>query len=211
MRWLFGLLLLLNIGLFMWASWFQTSSPSAMPQSRPPVNADKLRPLSQTRASAAVAASVSCASLGPFRNPAQAEAAAGVLARQGVTGWRRQQEERAPSYRVYIPSLASREAAERRRAQLARLGFKDHYVIDEAGRENAISLGVFAVEQNAVALKERLATKTIDAEVEALDSVQTTHWVDVELSTEELERLGKTSFDPAGVARLTERPCPERG
>lgn len=215
MRWAVGLLLILNIGLYMWGSWYEIPRSSIGPESRPPVNADKLRPLSGRlpgpRGSAVQGGLTDgtrrCAVLGPFDTAAQVEAVAEILTQQGFTGPRqRQLQERAASYRVYLPSLGSRQAAERRRTQLTKLGFKDHYIIDERDRENAISLGVFASQQNAAAHARQLSEKGVKAKLETVYGLQTTHWLDLELGAEELGRLRSLPLE-APRAQLSERPC----
>ncbi len=217
MRWVVGLLLLLNIGLYMWGSWYATPLSGVGPPSQPPVNADKLRPLSTrllgpggvTKGDLADSTS-RCAVLGPFNTVAQAEVAAGTLAQRGLGRYRqRQQQERVASYRVYLPSPGSRQAAERRRVQLTKLGFQDHYIIDEPGRENAISLGVFGVQQNAAAHVRQLSEKGINARLETIHNLQTTHWLDLELSAEERGGLRALRLEPPAGARLLERPCAE--
>lgn len=213
MRWLVGVLLLLNMAVFMWGSWYKAVPPGAAVKARPSVNADRIRPLRQP-----VPANVSgvdgagqsgplCISLGPFASAEQVSAAISTAQRLGATTARPEQlEETTTSYRVYLPSLPSRKLAERKRAQLSELGFKEHYIIEEPGRENAVSLGVFAVEKNAAALVRALAEKGVSAKQETISNAQTTYWLKAEIDSQQLGGLQRQGWSDAR-ARLSWQAC----
>lgn len=57
-------------------------------------------------------------------------------------------------YRVYLPSLASREAALQTSRRLAKAGTTDYFIITTDDRRNAISLGVYSQQEGA---RRRLA------------------------------------------------------
>src|SRR5690606_8056430 len=105
-----------------------------------------------------------CYQLGPFPSLERAQHAAARIESWGIR-YVRVPEFRTlnPIWRVYLPPFPSKEAAERRRRELSQLGFKDHAVIHEPGMENAISLGLFAVERNARAHVEDLARRGVRA------------------------------------------------
>lgn len=109
---------------------------------------------------AAVAAnnpkSVSCTEVGNF-DPADAkrfEARLAGLAMGDRLGRRNIQE--APRHMVYIPSQLDKEGADKKAAELRRLGIKDFYVIqDNSDMRWGISLGIFKTEEAA---RSHLAT-----------------------------------------------------
>jgi hypothetical protein len=57
--------------------------------------------------------------------------------------------ESTSAYWVYLPSLPSKPAAEKRVAQLRELGLKDFFILSDGVQRNAISLGVFKTEDGA--------------------------------------------------------------
>lgn len=204
MKWLVGVLLFLNIAVFMWGSWYKSVPPGAVVKARPPVNADTIRPL---RPLAPPQDGRLCVSVGPFASEDQASTALTTAERLGVSNASPEHRvETTTSYRVYLPSLPSRKLAERKRAQLTELGFKEHYIIDEPDRENAVSLGVFAVEKNAAALVRALAEKGVSARQEALTNAQTTYWLKGEIHRKQLSRLRQQGWSDAR-ARLSWEAC----
>jgi hypothetical protein len=214
-KWLVGVLLLLNIVVFMWGSWYKPLSPGAAVKARPPVNADKIRPLRQpapanlSGAGGAGQGGHLCVSIGPFTSADQVSAPMATAQRLGASkAHLGQREETITSYRVYLPSLPSRKLAERKRAQLTELGFKEHYVIDEPGRENAVSLGVFAIEKNAAALVRALAEKGVSAKQEPVTNAQTTYWLEAEMDLQQLGGLQQQEW-PDARARLSSQACSE--
>lgn len=73
----------------------------------------------------------------------------------------RRQDEVA-AYWVYIPPLASRQAATQKAGELKRLGVDDYFVVPEDPKwRNAISLGVFKTEEAAKARLAALRAKGV--------------------------------------------------
>ncbi len=73
----------------------------------------------------------------------------------------RRQEEVA-AYWVYIPPLASRQAATQKANELKRLGVDEYFVVpDDPKWRNAVSLGVFKTEEAAKARLEVLRAKGV--------------------------------------------------
>ncbi|MDH3672106.1 MAG: hypothetical protein OES46_13230 [Gammaproteobacteria bacterium] len=224
MKLLFGAVLLLNIGMFMWGSWYEAPPTRTVVNHRPPVNADKLRVLTaaaevpsaepigprlQPWALRAVGTKRVCASVGPFPSVAMVRRAQSDLADLDLDHRQRQEVKKTvASYRVYLPPQVSRQAARDKRKQLTSMGFKDHYIIDESGRENAISLGLFAVERNAWILGRKLAEKGISAKQETLHHTETVYWLDLELGQETGEAVAKLGWQNPKV-RIWDRACNE--
>jgi hypothetical protein len=194
-KWIFGVLVLANVALFMWGRWYHQPLVSLEPpKPRPPVAREKLKLLSEPgvrlvlRSSKAMpkpktsdspAAASNCFELGPFATLEKTRAAEGKLDSWGIGHTRVSEfETLGPSYRVYLPPLPSRQAAERKRRELTKLGFSDHAIIQgEEGMENAISLGIFSVEQNAITRAQQLARKDIDALIQPIPNVRPVYWL----------------------------------
>ena len=66
------------------------------------------------------------------------------------------------NYWVYIPPLSDKNAADKKAAELKKMGVGDYYVVGDAGPyHNAISLGSFSNEETAKDLFDRLAKKGV--------------------------------------------------
>jgi len=222
-KWLFALLLLANVALFMWGQWYR--QPLVRPSAPPPdVAQEKIKLLNEPgvrlllRSRNAPAAPVPtanvasrCFRLGPFEQAAAADDAGRRLRAAGFEFRRESEEDTRPvAWHVYLPPLPSREAAERRRRELTRLGFRDHALIQEAGLENGISLGVFSVEDNARARVEQLARRDVRAQVRAIPGTRTVYWLSLAPAPEgvgALEALVAREWGGAEPA-LRPTPCP---
>lgn len=222
MRWLFAALVLVNLGLLMWASWYKEEWRAPSAPSRPEVNREQLKLLAEpgvrlepraTRSGAAQAlvpaSPAACYRLGPFAQREQAARAEARLGELRLAFVQREETRETPKgYRVYLPPFPTREAAEARRAELTRLGFRDHAVIQEEGMQNAVSLGVFAVEANARSHLEKLAAKGIRAELQPILQRRSVYWVELhgEVVHAVLDTLRRESW--GAEAGLHETPCP---
>jgi cell division protein FtsN len=210
-KWIVGILLLLNIGIYMWGSWYKPVTARIPADMRAPINASKMRPLQPAPPIAKNARQTEplCVSIGPFNTAARAARAGAILRQLGIARLRQELlGSTVTSYRVYLPSLPSHAAAERQRAELTRLGIKDHYILEEPGKENAISLGLFNIEENAAALLGRLEEKGVKARQETLYSTRDTFWVVAELGAPQWQRLQQQKW-PGRGARVLSRACPE--
>jgi hypothetical protein len=198
MKWLFGVLVLANVGLLMWGRWYHQPLVDTRPvEARPAVSPRKMKLLSEPGARLTLrsqsassptpangsAAKTDCFELGPFSTLDKARTASGKLDTWGLEYTRIAEfETLGPSYRVYLPSLPSKEAAEAKRRELTKLGFTDHALIQqEEGMENAISLGIFSVEQNAITRATQLARKNIDALIQPIPNVHPVYWLALSL------------------------------
>ncbi len=220
MRWVFAVLVLANLGLWMWASWYKEPARPMQSAPRADVNAAKLKrldepgvrlvPRSERREveTLAPATPKSCYRIGPFAQPEHAAQAGQRLAALGVTfESRAETHETVTSWRVYLPPFPSRAAAEAKRSELTGLGFRDHAVLEEPGLENAVSLGLFKVETNAHHHLERLAAKGIHAKLQTLTRTRVVHWLWLPggIPAERRKALYQESWGKD--ARLQEAPC----
>lgn len=193
LKWVFAALVLANLGLWMWASWYKQTPVEESRMARAPVAPEKIRLFNEPGvklvprktpppANAELTASVApaCFHIGPFPDVdlvARAETRLNVLQ---LTYSRRSEETRSVTgYLVYLPPLPSQKAAERKRQELTRLGFKDHALMQEEGMQNAISLGLFTVEANAESRVRELAAKKVVARIQPFQQTRTRFWLDV--------------------------------
>lgn len=214
----FALLVLANVGLVLWATGFRSGGD--VPEgTRPALHPDKMRLVGESGvqlsariagAAAAGKTDTGCYRIGPFAESAQADKASAVLKEIPLAYERRAEAQTVVTgYRVYLPPLPTREAAEKKRRELSRLGFKDSSVMQDAGMENALSLGLFTVEANAQNHVQALAAKKIDAQLQTLSQARTLHWFylgTVESLAGVLPRLQATDWGDPGI-KVEETRC----
>ncbi|GGI53840.1 SPOR domain-containing protein [Oxalicibacterium solurbis] len=171
---LFGLLLAINGGLFAyqqgWLAPLQSPSrePSRLKQQLHPEQL-KLVPLPASTSAASTTSSMPAAAAATTATDTQSAAVAGTCAEIGnfdaadaqrfesrlaalSLGERVTRRAIADSARhiVYIPPLGSKEAAERKAAELRKFGVEDFFIIqDNSALQWGISLGVFKTEEAA--------------------------------------------------------------
>lgn len=220
---IFALLVLANVGLVLWATGLRPGgeAPEGL---RPALHPDKMRlvdepgaQLSARNARPAAAGKTEaggCYRIGPFADAAQADKASAVLREIPLVYERRAEEQTVVTgYRVYLPPLPTRDAAEKKRRELSRLGFKDSSVVQEEGMENSISLGLFTVEANAQKHLQALAAKKVEARMQTFSQARTLHWLylgTVESLAGVLPQLRATDWGGADI-KIEEAPCPAAG
>jgi hypothetical protein len=230
MKWIIAALVLANLALLMWGVWYHEPLV-ALQAARPPVEVapDKIKLLAepgarlvvrgseakQARSGEGNSAGTRCHQLGPFPTLEKARTAGARLGTWGLTYERIAEfETLGPAYRVVVPPLPSKEAAERRRREIAALGFTDNAPIQgEAGMENAISFGIFSVEQNARARAQQLARKGIQTVIQPIPNVLPIYWLAIagvssegELAGVPLDRFASEDWGAPDVA-LRPTPC----
>jgi len=229
MKWVFSALLLVNIGLFMWATWYKDVSGEPVKKPRPPVNAEIMLPLSTpglqlkprpaggdrlellpAAEREALGSDKFCYVVGPFESRDAALKAASVLEELKLGFNTRSAEDKSESsYWVFLPPLATRKDAQAKVKELAKLGFKEHFITQEAGRDNAISLGVFAQRENADSLLRELKSKDIDAKLETRYRLRLLYWLNLhaaDLTEEQVEYLAQHDWGPAEI-RVRQASC----
>jgi hypothetical protein len=223
LKWLFAAFVLANLGLWMWASWYQEAPVEENRAARAPVAPEKMRLLTEPDVKLAprkapppanaqlVANAVQiCFHIGPFTETALVTQAEAKLSELHLGFARRTEEAKMiTGYRVTLPPLASREAAERKRQELTRLGFKDHAVIQEEGWHNAISLGLFSVEANAEGRVRELMAKGVEAKAQPLTQSRMRTWLDLiaPVSPENVMKLKQADWGAKDV-QAQETTCP---
>lgn len=192
LKWIFAALVLANIGLWMWASWYKDAPLEESRAPRAPVAPEKMRLFNEPGvrlvprktpppADAELTANVApaCFHIGPFPDADLVARAESRLNELPLTYSRRAEDFQTTAYQVYLPPLPSQKAAERKRQELTRLGFKDHALMQVPGMQNAISLGLFTVEANAQVRVRELAAKKVQASIQPFQQTRTRFWLDV--------------------------------
>lgn len=178
------------------------ATASEPPESRPP---EPVRTAPPTASMADVAKPVPapvCASLGPFTERAQAEAAvarlAGRIARQRL----REEGGTPTGFRVYLPVAGDREAALAVAKRIVAAGFADYYLqpAPESAGTRTIALGKFSTEARAQAHRQRLLAAGFQARVEPVaNDAGKRWWVDLRLN-EGLDRKALASLPARSLA-----------
>jgi hypothetical protein len=219
-RWLVAVLLLANVAVFMWIRWHAAplESPDVPPE-RAEVAPEKMRLINEkgvrlvARAQPPPATTVpavaakTCARLGPFAGEEEAARAASILGEKEIRFERQKEERRSVTgYRVILPPFPSRQAAEAKRQELNRLGFRDHALIQEEGKTHALSLGLYAIEANAQRHLRRLSEKGVEARLQPLHQTRTVYWLELRLDEPPLAGLRREKW--GGGAAILIEACP---
>lgn len=202
MKWLFGLLLLVNIGALMWARWHHDVPVGEAWEARAAVHPELVIPLNQTRVApqarppgapgprdSLVSAApppppppaTRCYRLGPIDAANQVASLGAALTGRGLSYIQRNDTVRAESgYWVHLPPAASRAAAEARLRELRKAGVKDIYIAPDKGQDHTVSLGVFKERDNAERRLRELTARGIKARLDTRFEVRTRHWLEVQ-------------------------------
>jgi cell division septation protein DedD len=194
-RALIVLLLVLNLGVASW--WALRPAPAPAALAAQPAGIARLQLLDEVpaaarpRASAASpAASVArvaiadadarCYAFGPFADAAALDAARVRLQPQVLRLHVRQAPAATRGWRVWLPSLADRAAAQAMVARITTAGFQDYYVVPGGNEANSIALGRFGNEDAARRRQKALQDAGFPAQAEALPAgTDTVQWLDV--------------------------------
>lgn len=201
LRWSFAVLVLANIGLLMWGIWYREAPTGEGRAPQPPINADRMIPLTapglalRPRAEPAPKKPPAeaeappaeppppkhCVSVGPYESEELAQQGGKKLeAARHAYRLRTEASRIESSYWIYLPKAKNRKAAERSLKELTRLGIADHYIMQEPGMENIVSLGLFAQADNARNRMADLEKKGIKAQQETRYRTRTFYWLDLD-------------------------------
>jgi len=189
MKWVFWILLLLNVVLLAYFNMPDEPVAVANLGSHAAIQPEKIKllnakeiaslpskaPKAETDPAAAPAAPVqlpqinaACYEWGSFSSAglARAQNILTKFALQGVV--KQQTSQEAVRYWVYIPSRPSFELAQQKMAELKARGVEESFIIQEPQFKYAISLGVFKDEQLATKLLEELRAKGVVSAVKGI-------------------------------------------
>ncbi|HVR81581.1 MAG TPA: SPOR domain-containing protein [Luteimonas sp.] len=194
-RALIVLLLVLNGGVAIWWATRPSSLPPVplaqpagvsrlqllreVPRPRPPPAVAAVVP-APVATPATPAAATHCLAFGPFTDSAALGNARTALQPQvlqlkirpvpasSVHGWR-----------VWLPPLPDRAAAQAAAARIKAAGFQDYYIVADGDEANSIALGRYGNEAAAQAHAAALQAAGFAAQAQALDAVPATQWIEV--------------------------------
>ena len=211
MRWLFAVLVLANIGLLMWATWYRDGAGEVTPP-RPVFRPEQMLPLSapgltlrarkNERLETPLAAAKPrprCVSIGPFASSTSADLALTRLTEEKLNTVRRDEERKSEnSYWIHLTPFSNRKQAEQRVKELEKLGIRELLIMQDANNQVAISLGLFTQADNAQKRLQELAQKGITAQQEIRYRTETLTWFDLRLPEPAdalLERLRSMNWE----------------
>jgi hypothetical protein len=219
-KWLTASLAIVNLGFWMWQSWYAMPGGSIpAPKPRPEINANQLvsldaqgvkikryQPGKRKRARALVDVTPPqlCYRIGPFAREKAANQARSQLVNVAISANPNESVEKKKIYRVYIPPMKSKKAALNMQKKLTRMGFKDHAIMTDKKFKNAISLGVYSIKKNADQRLARLKKKKIKARREVIEVSKKSFWLDVK-TEQGLSLEFKETWGASGVKVLDTR------
>ncbi len=208
MKWFFALLVLANVGMYLWATGHKTSDSTPV---RSTVNANGMELLSELPAARNNRSSGSCYRVGPFSDESGSIKAVETLNKLSVPYTAlaiKKREVRA--YRVYLGPFNTSEQVERQRNVLRNSGINEHYVKSERAAQDLISLGLFSQQARADEFMRELIKKDVHAKTRPeTRKLGPTYWLelhDVESNQGVLGVLRETQW-AGDRARLRVFPC----
>ena len=149
-----------------------------------------------------------CYTVGPFHRESKAELLTADLQKaEFKVDWRASKERRTRGYSVFLPSYASYEAAEAVVKNLSEQGVTDYYILTDANRRNAISLGFFTLKSGSEKRVNRLKSMGYSPQVEVRFDEVPVFWLDFEARTEQAFSTFWEQNPPADNLELLTRDC----
>lgn len=188
-----------------------TPEPTIVKAVQPPRVAPLGEALPPPSQSVASSNALSCTSVGPFSDLADAAQAQAALQAAGFQPRQRlEQGELWVGYWVSVQNFTSREEAEAALRSLIDSGVTDVYLMPGSDPANVLSLGVFSDYQRAQRRAEEIRVLGLEARIDDRKRAGSVYWIDADLS--EPGQLIDTSIfqtDPGKITRLELRACPE--
>lgn len=219
MRWLLALLILTNVGLFMWGSWYKDADLPSQPRVRADINPAQMRlvadpevKLIPRRANRPPAVKTLqpikrvCHEVGVFTSTKEAVRAGASLKKAGLEYSLRTLETVERRYQIYIPPRESSAAARAMQKKLSELGFRDNFLMPQKGFKNAISVGIFSSRDNAINLQRDLKRKGVTSKLRLTTHKHSKFWLDVPTDPENLSALKTIRWRTPGVT-VKETTC----
>jgi hypothetical protein len=211
-RALIVLLVVINVGVAAW--WMLREPPTHEDRIELPAGVPRLQLLQEapqrprppapaaSLASAPLPADARCLAFGPFDNPALLRRANERLQAQVLRTRVRNETIGAPrGWRVFMPPLANREAAQALADRMTAAGLDDLLVMPTGVDANAVALGRFGNEQAARRRATQVAAAGFSgAQVEPIGDLRTQGWIDI---------AATAAFDAAVAARDVAAPRTE--
>lgn len=178
----------------------EPATPSERPQPTPPPATARATPSSN----------LSCTSIGPFSELAEAAQAQAALRDAGFSPHQRvEQGELWVGYWVSVQNIETRAQADEALETLKQNGIDDVYLMPGGEPTYTLSLGVFSDYQRAQRRAEQARAVGFDPRIEDRKRAGAVYWLDVELP-EPGAQIDAAIFqtDPGKIMRLEMRACP---
>lgn len=156
--------------------------------------------------------SLTCTTIGPFADLAEASQAQASLRGAGFAPQQRvEQGELWVGYWVSVQDLATREAAAEAMELLQANGISDVYLMPGADPGHTLSLGVFSDHERAQRRADQARAIGLETRIEDRKRAGSVYWLDVELA-EPGQVIDTAIFqsDPGKIMRLEMKGCAER-
>jgi hypothetical protein len=222
MRYVFAVLVLANLGLLMWASWYRGEPATTIPP-RPILHPELMVPLAtpgvalksrrnERSAPPLIAAKPKsrCATVGPLGVEAAAAASTWLAGAKFVAARREEAVQVVGSYWVHLGPFTDRRLAETRLKELEQLGVHDMLIMPDVDGRPAISLGLFTQAENAQHRMQELTQKGVDARQDIRYRTETRVWFDLRLpepADEAVARLRAHDWSATDV-EIRDGGCP---
>lgn len=152
-------------------------------------------PVATPAATPDASAAQRCYALGPFTDAATLAAARAQLQPRVAAMRTREVPVSAPrGWRVVIPSLADRAAAQAMTERIKAAGFDDYLIVPDGDEANSIALGRYGGEGSARQREAALQAAGFQAQAQPLGATARS-WLDISVAD--------SSFDPARAQRST--------
>lgn len=208
------LLILANVCFLFWSQYIDVQPQSQATVNAAPPQTPRLL-LARERAPAttnAITAQLTCISIGPFAQPADAEQAQQRLHTAGYDiATRSEAGEVFAGYWVSLPSFAKRADADQTLQRLHAAGINDAYLLAEE-TPPVISLGLFNEQSHAERRRDEAAQLGLAPQIQTRTRAAELRWLDVSLK-EPGQLIDPALLQPesGGIVRLETRPCPNAG
>ncbi len=156
--------------------------PASKPIEQPVVTVPSTPVVSPPKSPAPTSNAMACYSVGPFLLMSDIKGVSQLFELASINT-----QERAEALRkqvgwwVYVPPLASLQAARVALRQMKNNSVDDALIISEGSKANAISLGVYKTEELGLERKKELGKLGYQSRVEPLFRTQPQYWLDLEL------------------------------
>ena len=149
-----------------------------------------------------------CYTLGPFKQQSVMQEAVREFRRNGVEiDSRSSIEKEYMGMMVFINNHPTREQAVATAEALLAKGVREYIIVNEPGKTNALSLGVFGLKKNAEQHQRRISALGYRVQTEARYRNRTIYWLDyTQLESQNLNPLVDGLRQSLGVSRIT-RQC----
>lgn len=119
-----------------------------------------------------------CFTTGPFKDKSRALEVSGRYSSNNIqSNLKSSLEKEYLGIMVYIAGHNNRQEAVRTAEKLAAQGFREYIIVNEPGKSNVLSLGVFGLKKNAERLSDKLTRLKYSVKTEARYRSRTIYWL----------------------------------